>query len=103
MSTAITPVIDTPQHVAAAEKAMREENAMFLTVIQEGRYTDAYLARLGGAAPKFTAADLKTISSPLDFLGLNIYQPTYVSADSSPQGYALVKPPPPIRTCSATG
>lgn len=91
--TAITPVIDTPDHVAAAEKAMREENAMFLTVIQEGRYTDQYLARLGPAAPKFTSADLKTISSPLDFVGLNIYQPTYVSADASPHGYALVKPP----------
>jgi len=32
---AATPVIETPEHIAAAEKAMREENAMFLTVLME--------------------------------------------------------------------
>ena len=91
--TAVTPVIDAPEHVAAATRAMREENAMYMTVIQEGRYTDAYLKRLGANAPRFTAEDLKIISSKLDFSGLNIYQPTYVRADNSENGYALVPPP----------
>jgi hypothetical protein len=31
-----------------AHKALREENAMFLTVIEEGDYTELYLKRLGG-------------------------------------------------------
>ncbi len=92
-ATATTPVIETPDHIEAATRAMREENAMFLTVIQEGRYTEAYLKRLGAAAPKFTPDELKTIASPMDFTGLNVYQPTYVRADSSPIGYAVVKPP----------
>ncbi len=92
-AVATTPVLETPEHIEAATKAMREENAMYLTVIQEGRYTDAYLARLGPAAPKFTPEDLKVIGSKLDFLGLNVYQPTYVRADASPLGYALVRPP----------
>ena len=48
---AITPVFDSPEHVAAARTAMMEENAGYLTVIHTGRYTDAYLQRLGVDAP----------------------------------------------------
>jgi beta-glucosidase len=92
-SEAATPVIETEEHIRAAERAMREENAMFGNVIHEGKYTDAYLKKLGADAPKFTAEELRTISAPLDFLGLNIYQPTYVRADDGPLGYAIVKPP----------
>lgn len=87
------PVVETPEHIAAARIAMREENAMFLTVLEEGRYTELYLRRLGAAAPRFTAEELKVISTPMDFVGLNIYQPTYVRADASPAGYALVPRP----------
>lgn len=90
---AATPVIETPEHIAAASKAMREENAMYLTVLQEGRYTDQYLQGLGADAPKFTEAELKIISSPLDFVGLNIYTPSYVRADDSAKGYAMVNEP----------
>lgn len=88
-----TPVIESPQHIEAARKAMREENAMFLTVIQEGRYTDLYLKRLGAAAPTFTAEDMAIIRSPMDFTGINIYQPEYVRADDSERGYAVVSSP----------
>jgi beta-glucosidase len=90
---ATTPVIETEEHIEAAGKAMREENAMFLTVIREGKYTDLYLKRLGADAPKFTPEEMKVIGSPLDFQGLNIYQPTYVRADSGESGYAVVQPP----------
>jgi beta-glucosidase len=72
---------------------MREQNAMFLTVVQEGRYTDLYLKRLGVNAPTFTAEEMDIIKSPMDFVGLNIYQPTYVRADDSERGYAIVNPP----------
>ncbi len=91
--TATTPVIETPEHIEAAGKAMREENAMFLTVIQEGKYTDSYLKRLGADAPTFTPEELAAIGSKLDFTGLNIYAPVYVRADSSELGYAVVQPP----------
>ena len=50
----------------------------------EGKYTDAYLTQEGAAAPKFSDAEMKAISSPLDFLGLNVYTPEYVRADDSP-------------------
>jgi beta-glucosidase len=87
------PVIETPEHIEAAARAMREENAGYLTVIMEGKYTDAYLARHGAAAPKFTDADLKAIGTPLDFVGINCYTAAYVRADSSPAGYVMVHPP----------
>src|SRR5206468_511825 len=37
------PLIETPEHVRAAEIATRELNAGYLTVMLEGKYTDAYL------------------------------------------------------------
>ena len=62
---ACTPVIETADHIEAARRAMREQNAMFLTVLQEGRYTD-YIRKLGTNAPKFTAEEM-TLSRPDDF------------------------------------
>ncbi|MBS1795010.1 MAG: beta-glucosidase [Acidobacteria bacterium] len=91
--TICAPVIETPEHVEAATKAARELNAQYMTVIQEGKYTDLYLENAGKDAPKFTDAELKTISSRLDFAGINIYTPTYIRADGSKQGFAVVPHP----------
>src|SRR5882724_320077 len=92
--TICVPVIETTQHINAARRATRELNAQYMTVIQEGKYTEAYLAAAGADAPKFTPEDLTIISSPLDFVGINIYTPTHVRADSSPLGFAVVPNPP---------
>ncbi len=89
---AICPAFASDEHIGAARLAMREENARYLTVVLEGRYTDRYLRRLGPAAPKFTDADLKIIASPLDFIGMNVYTPTYVRADPA-EGYAIIPKP----------
>src|SRR5581483_2840856 len=67
------PAIEDEAHSRAAEKAIREINAKYLTVVLEGRYTDAYLRELGPDAPHFTPDELKIISTPLDFVGINIY------------------------------
>jgi beta-glucosidase len=87
------PVIETAAHIEAAMRATREMNAPYMTVIQEGRYTDAYLADAKADAPKFTPEDLKIISSPLDFMGINVYTPLYVRADEGPAGFAIVPHP----------
>jgi len=89
-TTFYVPVIETPDHIAAAKKATRENNAMFLTAIMEGRYIDEYLKQEGPAAPKVQPGDMATISSPLDFVALNIYTPEWVRADDSPKGYATI-------------
>ena len=83
---ACVPAIDTPENVRAAEIATRELNAGLLGVILEGKYTDGFLQYAGAAAPKFTDDELKIISSPNDFVGLNIYAPQFyvVAADRAP-------------------
>ena len=81
------PVIETPEHIAASERYTREINAGYLTLILEGRYTDAFLSSAGADAPKFTPEDLKVISSPLDFVGINVYVPKYVRAIDAAPGY----------------
>jgi beta-glucosidase len=83
---ACVPAIDTPENVHATELATRELNAGFLGVILEGKYTEGFLQYAGAAAPRFTDEELKIISSPNDFVGLNIYAPQYyiVATDRRP-------------------
>ncbi len=91
---ATCPILANEEHIAAARRAYQEENAMYLNVIMTGKYTDAYLKKLGPDAPSFTPEELKIISSPLDFVGLNVYQPTWVRADPSQEtGYSRVPNP----------
>jgi beta-glucosidase len=80
------PLIEAPEHVEAARAATRELNAAYLTVLLEGRYTDAYLEQAGKDAPTFTDEDMKIIASPLDFVGINVYTPAFyaLASDEAP-------------------
>jgi beta-glucosidase len=87
----IVPLIEAAEHIKAAEMATRERNAPFLTVMLEGRYTDAYLREAGKDAPKFTDEDLKIIGSPLDFVGINVYTPMeYALASDNAAGWRAI-------------
>lgn len=57
--------------------------ALYHDPIFLGTYPADFLARCGNSLPKIGADDMKTISQPLDFLGLNIYwgEPRKASAD----------------------
>jgi beta-glucosidase len=82
------PLIEAPEHISAAQTATREANAPYLTVMLEGKYTDAYLKSAGKDAPKFTDEDLKIIASPLDFVGINVYRPAvYALASGQTPGW----------------
>jgi beta-glucosidase len=85
----VCPVMETPEHIEAAQKATRDVNAQFLTAVLDGKYPDNYLAHEGANAPKVEEGDMKAIGSPLDFVGLNVYVPLYARADGSAQGYAM--------------
>ena len=88
---ACVPAFDTPENVRAAEIATRELNSGFLGVILEGKYTDGFLQFAGKDAPKFTANELKIISSPNDFVGLNIYAPQfYIAASDKAPGWRVL-------------
>ena len=91
----VIPAVETEADIRAAEIATREMNAGYLTVMMEGRYTDRWLAIMGNDAPRFTAEELKTISTPVDFVGLNVYTPgAFVRATDAEPGYMVVPFPP---------
>ena len=92
--TTALPAIETPENIRAAELATREMNAPYLTVMLEGRYTDAYLSPGRRRRAEIHGADLEIIASPVDFVGLNVYSPgLYVLASEAAPGYATVKIP----------
>jgi len=85
------PIMDTTEHVKAAENATRALNRYFFVPMLEGRYDEAYLNAAGKAAPAFTDDEMKIISSPVDFVGINVYIPSLLvmAADRAP-GYREV-------------
>jgi beta-glucosidase len=92
--TVALPDIETPKNIRAAELATREMNASYLTVMLEGRYTDAWLTAAGVDAPRFTPEELKTIAAPVDFVGLNVYTVgAYVRASEGAPGYSAIRLP----------
>jgi beta-glucosidase len=91
-ATVFVPVIEDDANIEAARKATRLGNAPFLTALMEGKYPEEYLAHEGANAPKAEPGDMKAIGSPLDFVGLNIYNPNYVRAADNRMGFALQKP-----------
>jgi len=68
-------------------------NSPYLTVMHTGKYTDGYLKMLGADAPVFTQEELKVISSPTDFQGLNIYTAAPVRAAENEAGFEVMKAP----------
>lgn len=93
-ATVTCPVVADEAGIQAARTAYQEENAQYLNVIMTGRYTEAYLKKLGPAAPKFTPEEMKIISTPVDFVGLNVYEPTWVRPDETQEtGYSVVPNP----------
>jgi len=88
--TATVPAIETPEYVDAARVAFREENAQYLSVVLDGKYTYDYLKRLGKDAPKFTGEEMKAIATPLDFIGCNVYGVTYVGPAQDARGYSIL-------------
>ncbi len=74
------PVTETPRDIAAAQAELAERNEHLLAPIFHGRYPASYLRRAGAAAPRIGRGDLALISTPTDFLGLNIYSGFFIRA-----------------------
>jgi beta-glucosidase len=80
-------------------------NRWFLDPVLRGAYPEdlrAYYERLFGPLDVVRRGDLRTISAPLDFLGINYYQPERVAADPrrAPLG---IKPAPRPAPTTAMG
>lgn len=83
---------------ADAEAAVREDgfiNRWFLDPLYRGRYPDDLWEWYGDAVPELTAGDLATISTPIDFLGVNYYTRAVVAydRDGAPAEATWVTPP----------
>lgn len=74
------PVIETPEHCAAAERSFASANRHILAPVFHGAYPDDYLRELKGSRPRIRPGDLELIAQPGDFLGLNIYSGFFARA-----------------------
>jgi len=87
------PVTETAADIAAAKAWFLDKNAHILGAIHGGGYSQAYLQRVGDAAPVVQPGDFDLISLPTDFLGLNVYTATYVRAGRDGQPYEALALP----------
>ena len=74
----VWPVTDSPADRAAGESLDRLINGMFADPVLLGTYPDEYAPLL----PDGYADDLPAIAAPLDFYGVNYYEPQAVAAPS---------------------
>ena len=65
-----------------AERAHRFHNRWFLDPVYRGEYTPGLFEDLGATPPPIQEGDLKIISAPTDFLGVNYYNRWIVRAGS---------------------
>jgi beta-glucosidase len=87
------PVYDSKENITAAKKAFRRENLQILFPHFDGEYDPVFLSEQGADAPEYTSEEMKAISAPLDFLGLNYYFCTIVRAADNEKGYEMIAYP----------
>jgi len=71
--TPIYPAASNPKDIAAAKVANQFFNDFYLDAIFKGKYPNPLWEQIGIARPKVGADDMKIISHPIDFLGVNYY------------------------------
>jgi beta-glucosidase len=87
------PWRDTPADREAAEQLWALENDWWLEPLFHGRYPQAVWDWKGADAPEVQPGDLELIGQKLDWLGLNFYFPTRVTAEGGrPYQPVIVKP-----------
>lgn len=101
-SEAIHPASERPEDIAAARRRDLFHNGLFCEPLFKGRYPDEVMEALAADFPKIEPGDLAIISRPIDFLGLNYYQPAYIE-DAPGESYpsANWRPPAPGARTSA--
>ena len=91
--TPVYPAADNEADRLAAEGFNAFTNKWFADPVFRGQYPAKLWEELstGYAMPEVAAGDMDIISTPVDFLGINYYFPTYVEADTaSPMGSKFV-------------
>ncbi len=79
--TDVVPASDRPEDAAAAQLADQQVNRWFLDPLLLGRYPEEMAAVYGPLTEGIVRdGDLEAIRAPIDFLGINYYFRTHVSA-----------------------
>jgi beta-glucosidase len=74
------PVTSSAADVGAARIEYERTNRQLMGPIFLGEYSDEFLAEAGADAPEVKTGDMRLISQPTDFLGLNVYAGNFVRA-----------------------
>ena len=74
------PATAMPDDIAAAKLADSRGRRWYADPLFKGAYPDDVLAELGADAPVVEAGDMAHIAQPMDYLGVNYYTRTVVSA-----------------------
>ena len=80
----LSPMYPATESAADQAKTQLEDGRLvrwYMDPLFKGRYPQDVLDDLGADAPKVEAGDLDAIRVPIDFLGVNYYSRTVVSAD----------------------
>jgi beta-glucosidase len=85
----VYPASDDPGDAAAAAEADGFRNRLFFDPVLRGSYPDDVLERLGETLPPVRDGDLASISAPIDFVGLNNYSRTIVTADDDGRPHSV--------------
>lgn len=79
-----------PMDIKAAQKCFLDKSGLLFDPIYKGRYPDN--AWKSGTEPVVTDEEMKVISTPLDYFGLNCYGGYAVTHDDNPAGWREVPP-----------
>jgi beta-glucosidase len=92
--TVAHPAGDSSDDEAAARRQDGYSNRWFLDPVFRGSYPEDMLEIIGSHAPSVQDGDMATITSPLDFLGINYYSRSVVRHDpgNPPFNMSQVKP-----------
>ena len=77
------PATAMPEDIAAAQMADARGRRWYADPLFKGRYPEEVLAELGADAPVVEAGDMAAIAQPMDYLGVNYYTRTVVSASGA--------------------
>ena len=77
----VIPFTRGDQDLAAAQRHDGAFNRWFLDPVLKGSYPEDMLAWYGDKAPRIEPGDLKRISAPMDFLGVNYYTRRTIAHD----------------------
>lgn len=86
----VHPASDAPEDVAAADMFRVLTNWAWSDPVLLGRYPEPWVTELLPVEPSVLAEDLALISAPIDFYGVNYYEPSRIEAPRAGKDYSGV-------------